>query len=628
MREQNIIMDLKNSNEYRSLDYFAKRYDVSTRTISNDIKYLMQISKTYGFELMLKRKEGYYLKVIDEANFQKFLEQKEKSANNPMKDRIASILLKLLLATSYVTQDEIAEELQISKSMVKLDMNKVEERLQEYELSLDKKAHFGVCISGSMKQRKLCLMELMESDSEVEQYIAEQVDVEEMKQIDKALINLLREYELNTNYVEMLKLDRYLKITVIFRKLGIDTKDALEHVDPVYVQIAKRLATAIVEIAELELQEQEIDDFAQFLRKKTKPNKVSLEYDEQLKTDIYAFLVQADIEYKSSFSKDDEFLQSLFSHVSLLVDRLHQSISFDNPLVKEISAKYPVVFNISIKFANMLEERYHVKTTQDEIGFIATHFAAHLEKEQHSKLHSFHRIAIICSSGGGSAFLIKLKMETVFPKSKIQTFSFMELDHMRTYEPDIIFTIKPLDESFNVPIVVIKELLDDDDMKKIKHMFEFCGPQLGTHTVNDFHSLFHKDAFWMLEHGTYQEILQHMAQQVEDLGYAQDGYRAYVMQREEVLSTIYYNGVAIPHPIEMCSDDNMIAMGIVKHDLRQDEKAVKLIFLVSLEKGNLEIHQNISRVLFQVMSDEKLVDKLRNSESYEDFMKNMSMLHF
>ena len=73
-------------------------------------------------------------------------------------------------------------------------------------------------------------------------------------------------------------------------------------------------------------------------------------------------------------------------------------------MVHEISVKYPVVFNICIQFADMLEEKYHVKATRDEIGFIATHFAAHMEKELHQNLNSFERIAIVCSSGGGSAF--------------------------------------------------------------------------------------------------------------------------------------------------------------------------------------------------------------------------------
>lgn len=627
MREKKIILELYESNAYRDLEYFSKKLGVSTRTISNDMKYLMQIQKANGFELLRKRKEGYYLKIIDANLVKAFMADEDQMIQTSAESRLKTLLVRLLLENKYCTQEELAEALAVSKSLIKLDMNKVEANLKKWDLVLHKKAHFGVCVLGSLEQRRQYLLSLSDSE-EAKQLLDAMVGEDVMKQLDKKLVHYLKEYDLNTNYAEMIKLDQYLKIVLCLQQNGFKEtcRDAV--MDGIPMEIAQKLAVDIKALLKVNLQVEDQMAIACFLKQKTRPKRLLEEVDKELEADIMAFLQAADHEYDTAFSEDAEFKKSLLAHVSLLLDRLHQSISFDNPLVKEISAKYPVIFNISIKFANMLEDRYHVKATQDEIGFIATHFAAHLEKEYRNQLYAFQKIAIICSSGGGSAFLIKLKLETIFPNSDIQTFSFLELEDVHSFTPDIIFTIKQLEEAFDVPIVLIKELLDDEDIHKIKNMFEFTKDKKRQNQPLSFHSLFKKDCFWILEAGSYQELLHMMAKQVTKQGYSNAEYETNVIEREKVLSTVYHAGVAIPHPIEMCAHENMIAMGIVKHDLQEEGKPVKLIFLVNLSKGDLKIHQDISRVLFEVMSDEKLVQRIQSATSYDEFKKNISMLEF
>lgn len=630
MREQKILEALQNSTQHLSLEYFSKLLQVSTRTISNDMKYLMQDGERNGFEIHLKRKVGYYLHITNQEKFHNYMRQERDGFVITAKDRVDTITSFLLLETSYLTQETIAEVLQVSKSIIKVDMGKVEKNLLMHDMQLVKKAHYGIALSSDCMKRKLYLMELYEQGNPYTvKTIDDSIEAFDIHLLEKQLIVLLKQYHLNTNYIELKKLDMFLKICLCVAKKGINKNTERQLEDTLYTHMAQDLASIIQREYALHITNEDVHNIANYLKQKTKPNEVELLYDAQLKQDMEEFLQEADMEYQTKFNEDIEFKKSLLAHTSLLLDRLHQSISFSNPLVHEISVKYPVIFNICIKFAGMLEDRYHVKTTQDEIGFIATHFAAHMEKELHMKLNSFNRLAIICSSGGGSAFLIKLKLETIFSSSQIQTFSLLEMDEVRNFQPDIIFTIKQLDETFTVPIVLIKELLDDEDIQKIKNMFEFSGSSRLLKTDKTFASLFRKDAFKIYHDDlTYPEIINEMAKHIEDAGYSDAGYAKLVMDREEVLSTVYANGVAIPHPIDMCGKKNLLSVGIVKQDLLHEQKEVKLIFLVNLEKGDLEFHQNITRVLFDVMSDDKLVDKIRTSDSYEDFMKTISHLKF
>lgn len=598
MREKRILEELMNADQYCSLEYFSRQLQVSTRTISNDIKYLMQDGERNGFRIHLKRRFGYYLEITAPQKFKQYMQSDEDSMTISSKERVDTIIALLLLQSDYITQETIADTLSVSKSIIKVDMVKVEKALFEHSISLIKKAHYGISLSCEGMMRKLYLLELQEKDNPymkkiMDHYLSQQ----HIQHLEKRLIPLLKQYRLNTNYIELKKIDLFLKVTVLLAEKGIvSAAGAID--SSVHKQMAGELAYVIQEIYQVKLSSGDICDIGNYLKQKTKPSDVYL-YDEGLIQDIEVFLQDADEQYHTQFNADAEFKKSLLAHVSLLLDRLHQSISFSNPLVHEISVKYPVIFNICIRFAGMLEEKYHVKTTQDEIGFIATHFAAHMEKELHHKLNLYHRIAIICSSGGGSAFLIKLKLETIFSSSNIETFSLLELDEVRSYEPDI---------------------------QKIKNMLETDASLVLQE--RSFASLFRKNAFHIFQEGSYADMVSCMAAKLEQEGYCEAGYAASVKQREEVLSTVYNNGIAIPHPLEMCGRGNILSVGIVKQEAAVRELPVQVIFLVDLEKGDLKLHQNITRVLFEVMSDTALIEKLRRAESYEDFMKCISHLKF
>ena len=76
MRMYLIMKDFINSNIYLSLDYFVQKYDVSKRTIQNDLSYLMRISPRKGFTFHNKRGSGYLLEITNEELFKDFKTEK------------------------------------------------------------------------------------------------------------------------------------------------------------------------------------------------------------------------------------------------------------------------------------------------------------------------------------------------------------------------------------------------------------------------------------------------------------------------------------------------------------------------------------------------------------------------
>ena len=86
-------------------------------------------------------------------------------------------------------------------------MAKVEKALFEHSISLIKKAHYGISLSCEGMMRKLYLLELQEKDNlymkkTMDHYLSQQ----HIQHLEKRLIALLKQYRLNTNYIELKKI--------------------------------------------------------------------------------------------------------------------------------------------------------------------------------------------------------------------------------------------------------------------------------------------------------------------------------------------------------------------------------------------------------------------------------------
>ena len=105
MRLYSIMKDFLTMKEYLPMEYFMKRYDVSRRTIQNDLSYLIQISSRNGYQLHMRRGNGYLLEVINDRLLDEFMKSLEHETMFDMKDRVKNMMAYLTLQESYVSMD-------------------------------------------------------------------------------------------------------------------------------------------------------------------------------------------------------------------------------------------------------------------------------------------------------------------------------------------------------------------------------------------------------------------------------------------------------------------------------------------------------------------------------------------
>lgn len=623
MRSKRILQDLLNRDTYTNCNYFANLFNVSTKTISNTMKILINDGNKNGFNIRLKRGRGYYIEITDKNKLDSYIEKIEYSEIVSPEYRVSYISVLLLLNKDFITMDYISEKIRVSKSIIKLDLNKVENELKEKKIILERKAHYGIRIVCSDYIRKITILQYYEDRNEfINSFMESKIDIEDFRYIENRIVSMLKENNLNTNHIELEEILAFIKVTICIRDSSVNN----ELIDKSkFTKLIIDLMDLVSEVYGILLTETELSDIQKYINNKTKKSSVKEVYYEDLNNYIENFMRDVDKEYNTKFNLDKEFKNNLLYHLLLLINRSKKDVSFSNPLVKEISIKYPTIFDMAIKFSNAIEDKYSIDITNDEIGFIATHFAVHLENELYSKLKNYQKIALICSTGKGSALLMKLKLEMLFSGSDIRTFSLLDENEVEKFNPDIIFSNWKLNKKFQMPVIYINELIDDLDILKIKNIFKMSKDNKIYSRKNDFIKLFRKEAFNIANSNhDYIDIIKEMGGFIEENGYAEENYTSYVLEREKYMSTIYDNGIAIPHPINICGKDNIVNVTILKNKVFYEGKEVKIIFMVSLEKDNLIYHEIITRILFKIMQDEKLVEKIRSSESYEDFIININ----
>lgn len=628
MRLCHIMNDLLEAKDYLSLDHFIKTYEVSKRTIQNDLSYLMQMSSRKGYQLHMRRGRGYLLEVTNQELLNDFIKSLESDRLIDTKDRNKSIAVYLAMQSDYVSMDKVAETFQISKTSVKKEMREVEELLESFHLQLEKKSHYGIRLIGAAHDCKQMLADFFFENNPFLENAMQDI-LKDFAQVNSLLVNQIEKEDLNINYNELKNVIVWLQITVFYARIHVE-KQMFMTSKP--VNAIQRIAWKMKEMMEAcfdnAISAESLQEMEVVLRLNVRAKQPTVSFSDQLRQDVDLFLLDIDKLYNTAFSEDQDFKESLLTHVSLLIERLHQKISYKNTLIKEICIRYPMIFNIAIRFSDMLKEKYNVEVTHDEAGFIATHFAAHMERERKSRILRFNRIGVVCSSGGGSAYLIKLQIESLFSQADVETFSFLQMDELERYHPDLIFTIMPLDRDFAAPVIYIKELLDDLDLMRIRQVLQYDNcDSLSIADANSYlYSIFDRHFFQIRKSDDYLALLQEMAQQIEESGYGGELYAQYVMERESYMSTIYMNGVCIPHPIEICANRNLISVCILEEPICYEDKQASIIFMVSLTKEDYEVHKDITKKLYQLMNDEKRLQRVLRNRTLEELLIVMKEL--
>ncbi len=637
-KRQRLILNMFiNSKDYIKGDYIAQSNKISVKTTQREIKEINDFLKLYNCKIESKRGKGYkfeYTKLEDVNILKSILEESDCKLTYILEEnRVDWIIRKLALLyidseNEAIKLDELSEELFISLSTLKSDLNVVKEILKEYNLNIERNGNLGIYIVGKENKFRYFLsdylvhkMNLKKSDT-----IFGMIDDELSDEIKHIIVETINNYNLNITDLGFDNLFNHIVIAITRIKnnkfIDENKKNIIENNDIEY-EASKYLCNNIYNLLNIEFPDSEIMYIYQHLKSQNrlfKDDNYTLEKEDyENLTIIRKTLVKIYEEVGIDFTKDEILEKGLLVHLNSVLNRIKYGMNIRNNLLDEIKKNYVFAYELGDFLANEIGRNLNVEIDENEIGFLALHFGGALERMNIRERKEKLKVIIVCASGMGTSILLRSKLINRFG-SKINimgVYPSYKLDKIELKDIDFILSTIDL-ENENLPIIKISPILDEQDLKKINHFLKNGNENFGINIKNYF-----KEELFIesLEKDNYIDVIEYMANKLYELDYIDDVMRNSYIDREKLSSTEIGNLVAIPHAIVGKVKKAGIFVAILKNPIKWFHTEVQLVMMLAIDKDVFLEHENIFLDIYEPVNELYKVEEIIKHRSLEYIKK-------
>lgn len=618
MRNFDILEYLETHAYVASPSELASHLHVQKRTIYDDLKRLRQQGMHYGFSIDSDSRAKYTLSIHDIDRYKKFklncLMQKQLAPD----ERPVVTAFILICAIRPVTTDELALKLGIGRSLMFKVLNTTQDLLTHTDLKLIRKRHYGAWVEGTLDQR-IGFILMCEHSNFVQNKLEELVRCPHT--FDSHLLAICKQIQTKISYRQF-QIARLVVLSTLYllgvKGLEFDLSKTKPH----------ELESDLIKLSEKNCMQPLSVSMSRYclsyLEKYLSGDSKDEDKAQSISHIVMDCLKKEDERTHNAYTKDATLCSMLISHVSLLVEH-GSSEPNDTDYPFEVEILHPDAMLVAFRIKDQLERNFDISISKTEVAYIALHIAAHHERERQNRLGQFARIAVICTSGNGGAYFTKMQLKQAFANAEVETFSFTELNQVRRFKPDVIFSMVPLHEYATVPVIRIKEFLSTADIHQLQQALAFADVfderKLVEEQQMQTPSLWRHLEILPLARlsgiRSYNKLIKELATSIVNAGYAPNALINYVLKREEFASTIYLNGVALPHPLESVAYRDTIAIAQIH---ASDETLPRLVILIALRPDHVHFYKALNEQLYKLMQNPEHIEKLVDATNEHEFI--------
>jgi len=633
---------LAKQKDYIKSEDLCHQLNIRPRTLREDIRlYKDTLEKDAGCKIVSKPNAGYCLTVFNDELYNEFIKLllQEESKNQYIipvhqEDRINYIIRYFLSHQDYIKLNDLADQIYVSRSTLNADIKEVKERFSYFSLQLTSKVGKGLKISGKEKDIRSCIAQYFyHVDNYDQQYMQNMglhggfIEKNAYEHIKSLLYNTISKYEFKLTDVGFQNLTIHILIAVS-RILGnsyiedIATpqdifKDRLE------TEIAIYLANDLESYFNIKIPQSEIHYMTIHLM-----GKQALQYSEnhliideettRLTEKILGEILRI---FQIDLKSDLELYSMLTFHIQPLINRLKYGLKLSNPLTDQIKKDNPLAFEMAIVAGKILTESISDGITDDEISYLALHFALALERRHHTNKKN---IIIVCASGAGSSQILLYKVKTRFRDyiNEVLVTEAYKLPKVDQKKYDFILSTIPLPFSTDIPVIQVRYYLDEENIASLERVL----------IKNDKDASFIKNCFREefffspIKAKTRVEAISIMCEKISQTIPLPHNFIELILEREKISSTEIGNRVATPHPIHLVMDDTFVAVGILDKPIKWDKQQVKFIFLLCIKKETDEAISIFNEVLSSFIIDNNHLLDLEKNPYFSTISKYIDSL--
>lgn len=642
-----ISLLVQTKNVFKTSKDLADELSLSDRTVRTYLQDLKEIIERHGGLIIAKQGCGYQLQINDRISFNLFLiehhfldKNDEQSKSREASDRKHYLLNLLLLESQKIDIEDLSESLFISSSQLNKDIAEIKNQLLPFELSLKKNKSL-VYVDGSESAKRHFIMRYFFQYESVNflQRLTNSKKFTEAISFDTLTIIILdecREANINLSDVMIQNIVLHLSLSIKRQQSGL----SIQHINmpksmntTIESNVAKKIIDRVESVIGYSFPKEE--QMYLTLHLMTKSNCIQHESDSDLCLSLTNLLGKIQQETGFLFLKDEQLKNGIIQHLKPMLVRLEQNIKLKNPLLDEIKKNHADFFALVKNYCNQLPALCRFDINDDEWGYLTLHFLASIEKlknEQKAK------VIIICTTGTGSAQLLKNRVEHEFDeKIKIvATKGYYETNTAMLNDVDfIISTIDLSSKVFKIPVFHVSVFLTEHDVQKIRRYLTVRQDSIAALSNSDENNHliyieqiiddYSADYFYFCHEKpqTKDVILEHLLDRLalnEDENYKQDMIRQ--MENRMALGEIIFSPtIVVPHPTLPVGKLSKIGVAIIPEGLywNQNYPNVHFVFMISpsvYQNPNLAM---MTKAIVDLTDDLEIQHQLLQGKTFTDF---------
>lgn len=630
-----LILKIYNRGNIRISD-LAEELNLSTRTIRNYIKNINEALPSVIAQVVSLKGAEVELCIYDHEKYDELMKRmKEQFTEQEMiitpEERIKYVAKILLYSKDPINMDELSESMFIGRTTLVNDIKKLGNALTTYNMYIKGKPNTGVWLEGSEIAKRQFIIEVLSRGYYnmigLNNIIKEDEPGLEIvfKEVDKVF------KESNIMHLdETTKLTRkYIMVLADRIKKGFDVVDSEKKYEVLSTTEEYKIAEVIFKLIgkKLDINLKEAEKYYLTLpliarNASIKIDSNNIEISNSIKNLVVRILDEISNTMGIQIKYDKELMAGLEYHINFAVNRLVFNINTENPMIYDIKRKYSFPYEMAKVAAKVIERTYSVKVTEEETAFLALHFGSYVEKIN-TENDDINRVALICSTGLGTAKLLFIRLRNLLGNDKIiNTFSENEIDLEELDTYDMIFTTIPLKIETTTPIIKLDIFFEEDELRKrIKNRFVMSKNtawEVGSN-VSIVNMATKPNLFFKTNLDDYIDILKEIIGKLFNQREVDEGYLDRVLDREATYPTTFANGVAMPHAINKGGERLMIAIIIPEKEVNYENSDVRIIFMLLIPEimdESPEVLIKTYEEILKICQNEDLLGKVINAKDY------------
>ena len=609
----------------------AEQLGVTTRSVRSYVAAAK--SAAHPRAIVAASTAGYRLNREQYASFLSESRERGAAAETPQ-DRVHHLIRRLTESQLGIDVHGLADSLYVSESTIEADLRKAKTLIDEAGARLERRGS-TVRLTGSEGARRRLLSALVQSESTQGMLDLEQIESEfALGGLGAFKTELIDALDAAGFFINEYGIDA----VILHVAIAVDRARRDQHLPDAESTTVPERHRPIVEILdrltreqfEVELTEADTDYLARLLITRViapgngPAGESAVDGDDVATVRRIVDLVLE--EYVVDF-RDEAFITRLAIHLGNLVARARENAHTRNPLTRSIKSSYPLIFDIAVYIASIVQRERGITVDDDEISYIALHLGSHLERV--SRREERVSCTIVCPSYYDLHAILRTRVERELGSEVSVEFVVTRTDvDPRELTSDLVISTIPT-VALRDGVVVVQPFLTDDDIDAIRLAVSRVRRQRRRARIADeLVEYFDPALFFTTPPGDDPEsIIRGMGDALVAAGVIDEAYVTAALERERMSSTAFTEALAVPHAMGLTAEKTAIAIALSPSPIAWGEARVSVIAFIAFSAEGRARFQPLFDQFIEVFATRRDVTELvRDSTDFTRFIAELSQL--